>query len=235
METGYVKLWRKFGETSFYKNSHCVHLAIHLIMECNHKPNKFIFNGEEQSIERGQCITGLTALNAATGISNQTLRTCLGILEKVGFLTSKSTNKFRIITIGKYDQYQGETNKQINNQVTGHQQASNNQVTANNNDKNDNNGKNEKNADYCEHFKLFWEAYPKKVGKDDAYKSWVKIHPDIHECLVALKWQTTSEGWTKDGGKFVPNPTKWLESGRWKDESPIKSKGKYDDIDIKVF
>ena len=138
MHTGYIKLWRKFMETSFFRDSKTVHLAIYLLLKCNHEKHKFMFNGEEITLDRGQYITGLPKMEYDTGISFQSLRTCLHTLTNTGFLTSKSTNKFRIITIDKYEEYQGEpTGKLTNNQ-----QASNRPVTTNNNDKNVKNEKN---------------------------------------------------------------------------------------------
>ncbi len=138
MHTGYIKLWRRFGETSFFRNSHCVHLAIYLLLQCNHEPNKFIFDGKEETIDRGQLLTGLIKLKESTGISIQSLRTALRTLEIVGFLTSKVTNRFRVISICKYGEYQDKPTSKL----TIHQQSTNNPLTTNNNDKNVKNEKN---------------------------------------------------------------------------------------------
>lgn len=72
-------------------------------------------------------------------------------------------------------------------------------------------------------FEMFWSAYPRKVAKDDARKRWKALRPDQETCdlmLKALDWQCRSESWTKDGGKFIPHPSTWLNQGRWKDEPP---------------
>lgn len=131
MNRGYIKLWRKFGETSFFKNSHCVHLAVHLLLECNHEPRKFLLNRKEEVCGRGQTITGLAKMSASTGISVRSLRTSLQVLSNIGFLTSKTTNKFRLISIVKYEDYQGETTSNL----TSHRQATDKQTTTNKNDK----------------------------------------------------------------------------------------------------
>jgi uncharacterized protein YdaU (DUF1376 family) len=70
-------------------------------------------------------------------------------------------------------------------------------------------------------FLKFWNAYPKKVGKDKALESWNKTRPNIEEVLIALDWQVKSDQWFKNGGQFIPNPTTYLNQGRWKDEPPI--------------
>ena len=71
-------------------------------------------------------------------------------------------------------------------------------------------------------FAAFWEAYPKKVGKKAARKAWdkAKDRPDIDTILVALAVWTQTEQWTKDSGQFIPNPTTWINQGRWDDEPP---------------
>lgn len=76
-------------------------------------------------------------------------------------------------------------------------------------------------------FELFWLAYPSKVGKIAAKKTFEKLDPDdalIGQMLAALKEQTASDRWTKDGGQFIPNPATWLNQGRWQDEKPAVAK-----------
>lgn len=72
-----------------------------------------------------------------------------------------------------------------------------------------------------EMFDRFWNAYPKKVGKDAAFKSFVKRAPDeklLKEILQAVELHKTTDMWTKDSGQYVPNPATWLNQGRWMDE-----------------
>jgi hypothetical protein len=70
-------------------------------------------------------------------------------------------------------------------------------------------------------FDEFWRAYPKKVGKDDAKKSYSKRQPSaaIHaQMLAAIEQQKSSRQWQLEGGRFIPNPSTWLNQGRWQDE-----------------
>jgi hypothetical protein len=70
-------------------------------------------------------------------------------------------------------------------------------------------------------FDKFWQAYPKKVGKDDARKAFDKRKPDdglLAAMLSTLAVQVNTQQWTKDNGQFVPNPSTWLNQGRWQDE-----------------
>lgn len=71
-------------------------------------------------------------------------------------------------------------------------------------------------------FDTFWKRYPKKVGKDAALKSWVKLSPRIDDVMFSLSWQINSDNWIKSDGQFIPNPATYLNQGRWKDE-PFKN------------
>jgi hypothetical protein len=73
-------------------------------------------------------------------------------------------------------------------------------------------------------FDRFWGSYPKKVGKQEARKVWElgKLDSKLDPIMAALEWQTKSQGWRDEGGRFIPNPATWLRQGRWEDE-PIKA------------
>jgi hypothetical protein len=75
-------------------------------------------------------------------------------------------------------------------------------------------------------FSLFWIAYPRKVGKAAALKAWQKAKgkPDVDSILDAVRNQSQSEQWNKDGGQFIPNPATWLNQGRWDDGIQSKPK-----------
>lgn len=72
---------------------------------------------------------------------------------------------------------------------------------------------------YTTDFTTFWEAYPKKTGKDDAWKSWQKACPSIDDVLKAIHWQKKSIQWQKENGQYIPNPSTYINQGRWKDEN----------------
>lgn len=71
-----------------------------------------------------------------------------------------------------------------------------------------------------ETFDAFWEAYPRKVSKEAARKAWPKAAESLPAILEALAWQRVSEGWTKDGGAFIPHPATYLNGRRWEDQKP---------------
>ena len=72
-------------------------------------------------------------------------------------------------------------------------------------------------------FDAFWSAYPKKVGKGAAEKSFSKLSTALlPQMLSAIDAQKQSDQWKKDGGQFIPNPATWLNQRRWEDELPVE-------------
>lgn len=70
-------------------------------------------------------------------------------------------------------------------------------------------------------FDRFWAAYPRKVGKQAARKSWSRLKPSAEltqRILDAVEYQKGSRQWRENNGQFIPNPATWLNQGRWEDE-----------------
>jgi uncharacterized protein YdaU (DUF1376 family) len=70
-------------------------------------------------------------------------------------------------------------------------------------------------------FSAFWAAYPRKVGKDAAFRAFQKHAPTaalVDTMLRALTRQRQTVQWQKDDGQFIPHPATWLNQGRWQDE-----------------
>lgn len=77
-----------------------------------------------------------------------------------------------------------------------------------------------------ERFDQFWSIYPKKVGKTAARKSWSKVSPNkelFSKIISAVETAKQSKQWQKENGQFIPNPTTWLNQGRWDDEHDLSS------------
>ena len=173
---GWIKLHRKLLEWEWYGDSKMVHLLFHLIASANHKDN----NWRGIKVKRGQVIVGYNELSSKTGISIQSLRTCIKKLKSTGEVTVKTTNKYSLVTILKYDSYQinEDTNKQTNNQLTINQQSTNNQLTTNKNVKKE---KNENNTNS----KVFYDNEINTNENTDIYRSFVN---DLHDNEYAIEF-----------------------------------------------
>ena len=69
-------------------------------------------------------------------------------------------------------------------------------------------------------FDAFWEVYPRKVGKGEARKAFKKLPKSVYPFLVpAVERQKKTRQWQEEKGRFVPNPSTWLNQGRWEDDA----------------
>ena len=61
----------------------------------------------------------------------------------------------------------------------------------------------------------------KKTGKQYALKAWNKIKPtaELHERIMqAVDAQKRSDQWRRENGRYIPNPSTWLNGGYWDNE-----------------
>ena len=83
-------------------------------------------------------------------------------------------------------------------------------------------------SDYTEDFEIFWNEYPKKVGKREAFTAFKKAKQPIQLLLHAVQEQKQSSQWQKEDGRYIPNPATWLNQGRWDDTLPKPKVGERD-------
>ena len=124
---GYIKIHRQLLGWEWFDHPEMVQLWIYLLLKANYQPSDW----HGIIIPRGSLITTLATISNDTGISIQTLRTCMTRLKSTNEITSKSTNKYTIITICKYEDYNlaeitinKQNNKQLNNQSTNKKERS---------------------------------------------------------------------------------------------------------------
>jgi uncharacterized phage protein (TIGR02220 family) len=129
---GWIKMNRKIAEWEWYSDIKVCRLFIHMLLKANHAPGRW----QGIDILPGQLIIGRSSLSEETGLSEQEIRTVMSKLKSTGEITSKATNKFTVITICKYSEYQGcGIEEQPANQPAS-QPTSNQQSTTNKNNKN---------------------------------------------------------------------------------------------------
>ena len=69
-------------------------------------------------------------------------------------------------------------------------------------------------------FDIFWNLYPRKVCKEQAWQAFQRVDVPFHVLEDAIRDQSDSAQWLQDGGKYIPNPATWLEHRRWEDKLP---------------
>lgn len=129
---GYFKLWRGLFTKPIWTESTPEQkvILITLLGMANFADREWEWQGKGYKAERGQFVTSLNSIvkNAGNGITVMKVRTALERFERYEFLTSKSTNKNRLITINNWELYQANEDN-ITKSVTSTQQAGNKQVT----------------------------------------------------------------------------------------------------------
>lgn len=116
----WVKLYRSILDWEWFKDGNMLKLMIYLILNANVQDGKH----EGEIVRRGQMVTTRKEICSATGLSEQNAKTCLKRLLLSGEILLKSTNKFSLITVCKYDTYQNENNL-FNQQLTNEQPTTN--------------------------------------------------------------------------------------------------------------
>ena len=67
-------------------------------------------------------------------------------------------------------------------------------------------------------FTAFWEDYPAKINREEAWETWKAINPDaqtVGRIKAGLEAWKRSPQWTEDGGRYIPSAAKWLKDRRW--------------------
>jgi hypothetical protein len=195
MANGWVKIHRKLLESLFYKDSHVVHIWVHLLLNATHKPIKALFKGKEITLKPGQLITGRDSISQKTKVNSQKVQRTLKKFEMWRMIEQQTSNRNRLVTILSWDQYQ-ENEQQMNNKRTTDEQLVNT-------NKNINNKKKERKEIYKE--KILapdFENYtiPEKLyqwaDKNGISKKAIEIHVEM--CLNHFQDNKTKRpGWEK--------------------------------------
>ncbi len=144
---GFVKLHRKLIAWGWYQDYVVKDVFLHLLLTANFKDSQW----RGITLKKGQLITGSKRLADDLGFTRQQVRTALGKLKSTNEITIETTNRYSLITIVNWNDYQSDddtsTNKSTksatNKQPTDNQQITNKQPQRKN-DKNNKESKEEK-------------------------------------------------------------------------------------------
>lgn len=80
--------------------------------------------------------------------------------------------------------------------------------------------------DFANEFdKIFYPAYPNKKKPAYAKQSYIAKGkkgrlPPVEDLVAALREQEVSDDWVKDGGRFIPHPSSWINGEQWLNKPP---------------
>jgi len=214
MNNGWIKIHRKFIDWQWFGNSEAVHLFIYLTLKANHADKMW----QGHDVKRGQLITSINHLSMATGISQRSVRTWLKKFANTGEIELKTTNKFTIVTVCKYECYQltdEENDKQNVTPATNKRQTNDKQLTTNKNDKN------YKKEEEDISFLRFWDLYGKKVDRQASERKWNKIDSELHELIFAHVADYVA---STPQIQYRKNPETYLNNRSWENEIVMEAK-----------
>jgi hypothetical protein len=197
---GWIKIHRQFLNWEWFNKSEAVHLFIYLLLKANHKDGTW----QGIDINKGQFVTSYGKISSDTGISLQTVRTLLKKFENTNEINTQTTNKYTVVTICKYADYQSEETE-TNTQLTSKQQSTNKQLTTNKNDKKEKNNIEERKNAFALSLNPFLEAYGKDM-LNEFYLYWTE--PNQKNTKLKFELETTwslerrLSIWSKNSVKF---------------------------------
>lgn len=217
MDSGFITLHRKIIKWEWYDDANTFRLFIHLLLNANHAPKKWHGN----IIERGQIIVGRINLSKELGLSEQQIRTSLNKLKSTSEITIKTTNRFSLVTLIKYSDYQDKKVKSTSkttSHITNKQPTDNQQITTNNNVNNDNNIHHTTREAISQDFKPTMETIVYARTRQLPNPSDRQIIDDFINTNQSSNW--LSANWQSEYRKFLP---KWrMNNGKQMQQSNRK-------------
>lgn len=144
---GWIKISRDIINWEWFDTPGMVQLFIYLLVKANYTDREW----HDMVVKRGQMVTSVAKICADTGLSTQVVRTCLNRLKSTNTITTETTNKYTIVTINGYDDYQSYDACDFdgdNKQLTSEQQTTNKQLTTTKEYKERENNNNNTHTDY---------------------------------------------------------------------------------------
>ena len=169
---GFIKLYRKLMKSPIWNNEKSLKVWIWCLLKASHEDREQLIGNQIVHLKRGQFIFGRETASEELKMKESTVYRYMKILEKLQIVSIKSNNKFSVVTIEKWEQYQTEKTKDNNKWTTNEQQ-----MDTNKNVKNNINNISSSDDELHNHFEKIWEVYPIKKGKQKAetyFFAWIK-------------------------------------------------------------
>ena len=169
----YIKLFRKLLNSPIFENEKALKIWIWCLLKATHTEREQLVGRQIVQLKKGQFIFGRKKASEELKMKERTLYDYLKLLEELSMIRINSNNKFSVITVEKWEEYQVEELKNNNEDTTNARQTHTNK-----NVKNIKNNISSSNDDELKkHFEKIWEIYPNKKGKlksEELFFKWVK-------------------------------------------------------------
>lgn len=148
---GWIKLHRRLLDSAVFQNPDLLKMWVWCMLKASHKDRKMMIGLTETTLKKGEFITGRNAGSSELNMNPSSFYRYLKALQKVQLVELKPNNKNTIVSICKWDVYQGSDSEE---RTTDEQQMNNKRTTDEqqmNTNKNVKNEKNEKNVVVVNH------------------------------------------------------------------------------------
>lgn len=140
-DKSYIKLFRKILNSPIFENEKALKVWIWCLVKATHKEKEQLVGKQIVYLEKGQFVTGRKRASEELKMNDRTIYDYFKLLEKLQMIRINSNNKFSVITVEKWEDYQVEElsiQQQDNNNATTTQQQRNTNKNIKNikNDKN---------------------------------------------------------------------------------------------------
>lgn len=176
-----------------------------MLMRASIKPSSMLMNNQIVEVNRGEIVFSQENFAKRNGMSRQQLRTFLKKLKQTNMIKSSPNSNQQIthLFIVEYNNYNSTKNNQ---DLTNTQPRLNHIIRK----------KERKKVINNKDFDLFWEHYPKKVGKKKVQDKFNSNNYPIDLIIKNIELQKKSDQWQNQ--QYIPNPETYLNQERWTDE-----------------
>lgn len=120
-DKSYIKLFRKILNSPIFENEKALKIWIWCLVKATHKKREQLVGKQIVHLEKGQFVTGRKKASEELKMNDRTIYDYFKLLEKLQMISINSNNKFSIVTVEKWEDYQVEELKiqqQDNNNAT---------------------------------------------------------------------------------------------------------------------
>jgi len=110
---GWIKQHRKSLESSIWADPIIWYVWCWCLFKASHTGNKFPFNGEDIELEPGQFVTGRVKALQEVHTTESRYKRAIDYLKSSNRISSKSTNKYTIITVLNWKYYQTDIQQNV--------------------------------------------------------------------------------------------------------------------------
>ena len=230
---GYIKLHRKLMDSAVWGDPLYLKLWLYCLMKSTHKEREVILGNQVITLKPGEFITGRESLSEDLNkgmkpkqrVNNTTWWRYLNNLQKLEMLHIKKTNKYSVVSIVNWCEYQ-ENEQQMHNKRTSDAQ----QMHTNKNVKNVKNEKNSRKHVFDDtHFSLAEYFYNQILRNNSDFKK-----PNFEKWANDIRLMMERDNRTEEQIKYL---MKWVQQDDFEMVnvlSPAKLRKRFDQLVMKV-